>query len=405
MDGSRRSHSSNDNMRRQVTVVNLNPSEDHRKKRHKKSPEYLSAQGHVQVSPTRNESEKIRVPESSAKLTAQDHVQVDAVRLDSKKRHRERSEDKLSSLNYRNVDVVPLNSNDLIRQKTIEKDDYLTAHGHVHVDHPRPSLIEEKSTKPVDVVRLSRPSMPPAPHRTDEHFLIEFIDDSQPPIELSDVEYSDDDFIESTVSIVSIDDDDIYRGSKNKQKYEYISPPDHTDIHLVPRDTSDINRHQFVQREEQKYDYLTAKGHVQVGRSKTETKNLPKSTSFSDTDNIHHHQQQKKKKHQRNHRRINVHVPAAIETSDSTPSSNRRPIHDEYFVFHDPHGFQQIPIDFKGHDYSRTRVAAVSQPRRSIRKQQKISPIEIHDIEPPVISEFPTELSKINVEISPVSFS
>ena len=410
MDGSRRSPSSNDNIRQQTTVVNLNPSEDHRKKRHKKSPEYLTAHGHVQVSPTRNESEKTRVPESSAKVTAQDHVQVDAVRLGSKKRHRERSEDKLSSSNYRNVDVVPLNSNDLVRQKTIEKEDYLTAHGHVHVDHSRPSLIEEKSTKQVDVVRVSRPSMPPAPHRTDEHFLIEFIDDSQPPIELSGVEYSDDDFTESTVSIVSIDDDDIYRVSKNKQKYEFISPPDHTDIHLVPRDSSDINRHQFVQRQERKNNYLTAKGHVQVGRSKTEAKHLPRSTSFSDTENVHH-QQPKKNKHQRNHRRINIHVPAAMESSDSTPSSNRRPIHDEYFVFHDPHGFQQIPIHIKGHGYSRTRVAAVSrsrrtdQPRRSIRKHQKISPIEIHDIEPAVISEFPTGVPKANVEISPVSFS
>lgn len=220
MDRSGLSHSSNDNIRRQVTVVNLNPNEGHRKKRHKKSPEYLTAQG---------------------------HVQIDAARPSSKKRHREQSEDKLSSSNYRNVDVVPLSSNDIVRQKPMKKEDYLTAHGHVHVDHSRPSLTEEKSIKHVDVVRVSRPSMPPAPRQTDDHFLIEFIDDSTRPIELSDVEYSDDDFTDSIVSIISVDvDDDIYRGSKNKQKYEFVSPSDHTDIHLVPRDSSNINRHQFV---------------------------------------------------------------------------------------------------------------------------------------------------------------
>lgn len=100
-----------------------------------------------------------------------------------------------------------------------------------------------------------------------------------------------------------------------------------------------------------------------------------------------------------------------IETSDTTPPSDRRPTHDEYFVFHDPHGFQQIPTDFQRHDYRRTQVAAVSRSHRTnqldrvIRKQQKVSPIEIHDIEPAVITEVPTQIPKANIEISPVNFS
>lgn len=96
--------------------------------------------------------------------------------------------------------------------------------------------------------------------------LIELIDEDDlfRPLEDRMIES---DLDEDDYSVVFVDEEDV-------RVLDCLSPPHHTDVHLVPRHQSPAKIHQHRQRQAERTQYLTARGHVNVGRTTTKKKKI-----------------------------------------------------------------------------------------------------------------------------------
>lgn len=204
-------------------------------------------------------------------------------------KHQRKSPEKLSS-DYQNVDVVPVvngKSSPLTpnkhQEKKRKKEDYLTAQGHVHVNHPRASSNIERSPasyKHVEVIPVNQTSIEWTPQRSRscnkemrkkdyrEHVRVGLVSKTDRSSESTSLSDDENRFGDKSVSIIYIDGEDECTPSATRKQLEIVPPPDHVDIHLVPRDGTSINTHQFIKKQQEKQEYLTARGHIHVDRTK-----------------------------------------------------------------------------------------------------------------------------------------
>ena len=193
-----------------------------------RSEDYLTARGHVQVDPVDKQQHNSRTKRKS--LPGRKHVDIS--RVSPVTQH--------------------LSPNTRHNQHRI-KEDYITASGHVQVDVVSPSQTRDHGSS----------------SKKDEHILIELIDEDDlfQPMSNRIVESDFDDEIDEddNYSVVYVDEEDV-------RVLDCVSPPQHTDVQLVPRNQSPAKILQHRQRHVEKAEYLGARGHVNVGRPKKKQK-------------------------------------------------------------------------------------------------------------------------------------